>query len=144
MPFSIQSCVHTFYVWVVPAIEPTTLWLQAPCPTNWATKSHLCRHNHINSPTSCWQTRGPYKLSLSHRGNEFAPWHMTPALFLLRSAMVDNYEQFRAVWLETSVSFSCGTKLRDTNYLCISQMELNAELITFSIKNGTISAFSIG
>jgi hypothetical protein len=25
----LQSCVHTFYVWVVPGIEPTTLALQA-------------------------------------------------------------------------------------------------------------------
>ena len=34
----LQSCVHTFYVWVVPGIEPTTLALQAPCSTNWATE----------------------------------------------------------------------------------------------------------
>ena len=41
----LQSCVHTFYVWVVPGIEPrieprvvgiepTTLALQVPCSTN--------------------------------------------------------------------------------------------------------------
>ena len=34
----LHSCVHTFYVWVVPGIEPTTLALQAPCSTNWATE----------------------------------------------------------------------------------------------------------
>nr|XP_046220564.1 uncharacterized protein LOC124045308 isoform X2 [Oncorhynchus gorbuscha]XP_046220565.1 uncharacterized protein LOC124045308 isoform X2 [Oncorhynchus gorbuscha] len=30
----LQSCVHTFYVWVVPGFEPITLALQAPCSTN--------------------------------------------------------------------------------------------------------------
>ena len=35
----IQSdlCMHRFYVWVVPGIEPTTLALQAPF---WTTKDH--------------------------------------------------------------------------------------------------------
>ena len=40
----LQSCVHTFYVWVVPGIEPTTLALQAPCSTNWATEGPLKVH----------------------------------------------------------------------------------------------------
>ena len=43
----LQSCVHTFYIWVVPGIEPTTLALQAPCSTNWATEGPQKDHKPL-------------------------------------------------------------------------------------------------
>ena len=41
--------MYTFYIWMVPRIELTTLALQVPCSTNWAINDHfsLCYSKHM-------------------------------------------------------------------------------------------------
>lgn len=44
----LQSCVHTFYMQVVPGIEPTILTLQVPRSANWATEDQSQLKSGLN------------------------------------------------------------------------------------------------